>query len=76
MFEARVIRSFTWSKRGDKLFKRKTIISDLTEEEKNYLLEHNVISDVKKITDKEVKVEKAVEKAKVEKAVKKTTKKK
>lgn len=86
MFEARVIKNFTWSKRGDKLFKRgKKPITDLTKEDVDYLLNAGVITDVKeigkKVEDKveEVKeeVEKAVEKPKAEKAVKprKTNKK-
>lgn len=85
MFEARVIRNFTWSKRGDKLFKRKDILKDLTKEDVNYLFEHGVITDIKKVDSivenkvekVEEEVEKAVEKAKAEKAVKprKTSKK-
>ena len=78
MFEARVIKNFTWNKRGDKLFKRKEEIKDLTEEEKDYLLEHGVIADVKevskkeeiKIVDKEEVIEHAVKAPKAEKAIK------
>ena len=72
MFEARVIRNFTYSKRGDRLYKRRETITDLTEEEKDYLLAHGVIDNVKKINiPKEKPVERAVVKAeKTEKAVK------
>lgn len=80
MFEARVIKNFTWSKRGDKLFKRgKKPITDLTKEDVDYLLNAKVITDVKEVGKKieEVKeeVEKAVEKPKAEKAVKPRKKK-
>lgn len=72
MFEARVVRNFTYSKRGDKLYKRRERIADLTEEEKDYLEAHGVIDDVKEIKKPAEKpVEKAVQKAEVvEKAVK------
>lgn len=78
MFEAKVIKNFTWSKRGDKLFKRKDVLNDLTEQEKDYLLQHGVIDDVKevgkkeeiKIVDKEEVIEHAVKAPKAEKAVK------
>lgn len=80
MFEARVIKNFTWSKRGDKLFtKGKKPITDLTKEDVDYLLKAGVITDVKEVGKKveEVKeeVEKAVEKPKAEKAVKPRKKK-
>ena len=78
MFEAKVIKNFTWNKRGDKLFKRKDVLNDLTEQEKDYLLQHGVIADVKevgkkeeiKIVDKEEVIEHAVKAPKAEKAVK------
>lgn len=78
MFEAKVIKNFTWNKRGDKLFKRKDVLNDLTEQEKDYLLQHGVIGDVKevgkkeeiKIVDKEEVIEHAVKAPKAEKAVK------
>ena len=78
MFEAKVIKNFTWNKRGDKLFKRKDVLNDLTEQEKDYLLQHGVIADVKevskkeeiKIVDKEEVIEHAVKAPKAEKAIK------
>lgn len=78
MFEARVKKNFTWNKRGDKLFKKKDVLNDLTEQEKDYLLLHGVITDVKevgkkeeiKIVDKEEVIEHAVKAPKAEKAVK------
>lgn len=78
MFEAKVIKNFTWNKRGDKLFKKKDVLNDLTEQEKDYLLQHGVIADVKevgkkeeiKIVDKEEVIEHAVKAPKAEKAVK------
>lgn len=92
MFEAKVIRSFTWHKRQDKNFKKGRMITDLTKEDVAYLEANGVIAEIvevgkeeKPVKDKatkaiEKKVEEIVEtaeiKPKAEKAVKKTTKKK
>lgn len=71
MFEAKVVRNFTWGKRGDKLFKRKDIIKDLTKEDVDYLSKNGVIAEIKtiEILEKEP-IEHAVEKPKTEKALK------
>ena len=77
MFEANVIRSFTWSKRHDEKFRKGHKIYDLSKEDVEYLQSNGVIDQVVPMDQKEI--EKALVEAKVEKvekAVKVTTKKK
>lgn len=68
MYKATVRRNFTFEKfKSHGVFKKGEIITNLTEEDKNYLLANRAIENVEEI------VEAAVEPAKKEKAVKKTT---
>lgn len=80
MFEADVVKGFTWAKRQDHLFRAGKVIKDLTEEDVKYLSENGVIANVRELGKKPEKAEVVVEtaeiKPKAEKAVKKTTKKK
>lgn len=80
MYEADVVRSFTWAKRNDHNFRAGKVISDLEKEDVEYLEKNGVIANVReqgKVPEKaEVVVETEEIKAKPEKAVKKTTKKK
>ena len=73
MFEAIVVRGFTWSKRNDKLFKKGKKITDLTKEDVAYLQGAGVIDQVKSMEVEKAVLNDKVEK--VEKAVKVTTKK-
>lgn len=84
MFKAEVIKSFTYGKRHDHLFRKGSTITDLEKEDVEYLKANGVIDKVTEIkADKrekpleaEVVIETAEIKAKPEKAVRKTTKKK
>lgn len=78
MFEAEVIKGFTWRKRQDHLFRSGKIITDLTEDDVKYLKENGVIAHVRKMGGKPENAEIVVETAEIkaeEKAVKKVTKK-
>lgn len=80
MFEADVVKGFTWAKRQDHLYRAGKVVKDLTEEDVKYLKENGVIANVREMggvpKNAEVIVETAEVKPKAEKAVKKTTKKK
>lgn len=64
MFKADVIKSFTWNKRHDKLFRLGKEIENLTQEDVDYLKANKVIDNIRPM------VESAVIEPKVEKAVK------
>lgn len=80
MYEADIVRSFTYSKRHDHKFRAGKVIDNLTEDEVKYLKDNAVIDNVREmgaVPEKaEVIVETAEIKPKAEKAVKKVTKKK
>ena len=80
MYEADVVRSFSYSKRHDHIFRTGKVIDNLTEDEVKYLRDNGVIDNVREMgvipEQAEVIVETAEVKPKAEKAVKKTIKKK
>ena len=74
MYRAKIVRNFTWGKRGDQLFEAGNWIENLTEEDKIYLEANGVIKDITFVTEVEDAIEPKEDK--VEKSVKKPIRKK